>query len=144
MQTRIGQLILNALDSLPGDAKERLVPRVALEEYKANLGEIIRLAAARRIKVVLLTRPFTGTSDSPWWWKNFAPQYNAATLEVAERTGVLAIDVYSFFKDCSECFVDESHLNESGMREMAKLIDKEIQQDVLTQADRDLGSRAPR
>ncbi len=136
MQTRIGQLILNALDSSPGHVKERLVPRVTPEEYKANLTEIIRLAAAQRIRVVLLTRPFTGNSDSPWWWKNFAPQYNAATLEVAERTGVLAIDVYSFFKDCSECFVDEAHLNETAMREMAKLINKEIQQDVPTQVDR--------
>jgi lysophospholipase L1-like esterase len=134
MQTRMGQLLLNALDSLPGNA-ERLVPRVTPEEYKANLIEIIRLAAAQQIKVVLLTRPFTGTSDSVWGWKNFEPQYNAATLEVAKRTGVLAIDVYSFFKDCSECFLDESHLNEMGLREMAKLLNKEIQQDVPTQAD---------
>jgi lysophospholipase L1-like esterase len=141
-QTRIGQLILNALDSLPGDAKERLVPRVTLEEYKANLSEIIRVAATQRIKVVLLTRPFTGTSASPWWWKNFAPQYNAATLETAERTGVLAIDVYSFFKDCPDCFLDESHLTETGMREMAKLVYEKIQQDVQPTTV-DLGSRAP-
>jgi lysophospholipase L1-like esterase len=130
MQTRIGQAILNAFDSLPGRTPERLVPRVTLQEYEANLNQIIRISAARRIKVVLLTRPYTGISPSPWWWKNFAPQYNAMTLEVARRAGVLGMDVYPIFKDCMDCFVDESHLTEKGMRQMARLTYEEIQQNV--------------
>jgi len=130
MQTRIGQAILNAFDSVPGRSPERLVPRVTLQEYEANLNQIIRISAARRIKVVLLTRPYTGISPSPWWWKNFAPQYNATTLEVARRVGVSGIDAYAIFKDCMDCFVDESHLTEKAMRQMARLIYEEIQQDV--------------
>jgi len=89
--------------------------------FEANLNQIIRISAARRIKLVLLTRPYTGTSPSPWWWKNFAPQYNATTLEVARRAGVPAIDVYSIFKNCTACFVDESHFTEKAMRQMADL-----------------------
>jgi len=130
MRTRTGQMVLNGLDNLSNQDTKHPVPRVALEEYKANLNEIIRFSAARQISVVLLTRPFTGTSPSLLWWKNFAPQYNVATLELADRTGVPAVDVYSFFKGCTDCFVDESHFTEKGMRLMAELLYEKVHEDV--------------
>src|SRR5205823_1613985 len=92
MRTRNGQLVLNALDNWSNQNTNRLVPRVTLQEYKTNLNEIISISAARQIKVVLLTRPFTGTSPSLLWWKNFAPQYNVATLELADQAGVTGVD----------------------------------------------------
>jgi lysophospholipase L1-like esterase len=122
MRTRIGQLVLNCLDNLSNQDTNRLVPRVTLEEYTTNLNEIIHISAARQLKVVLLTRPFTGT--------DFDPQYNAATLELADRAGIPAVDVYSFFKGCTDCFVDESHFTEKGMRLMAELLYEKIHEDV--------------
>jgi lysophospholipase L1-like esterase len=122
LTTRVGQVLLAVLDKLPGRKKETLVPRVSIEEYKANLDEVIRISRARNIEIVLLTRPFTGPSPSPWWWKNFAGDYNDATLEMGSRSDVPVIDVYSHFKGCNDCFVDESHFTEKGMRQMAELI----------------------
>jgi lysophospholipase L1-like esterase len=141
MRTRTGQMVLNGLDNLSNQDTKHPVPRVALEEYKANLNEIIRISAARQINVVLLTRPFTGTSPSLLWWKNFAPQYNVAMLELADRTNVPAVDVYSFFKGCTDCFVDESHFTEKGMRLMAQLLYEKIHEDVEARATSSL-SRA--
>jgi lysophospholipase L1-like esterase len=98
------------------------------------LNEIICISAARQIKVVLLTRPFTGTSPSLLWWKNFAPQYNVATLELADQAGITGVDVYTFFKGCTDCFVDESHFTEKGMRLMADLLYEKIHEDVEARA----------
>src|SRR5262249_15344028 len=93
IRTRVGQLILSAIDRLPGKKREVLVPRVSLDEYKTNLKSIIALASDEGIQVALLTRAFTGSSPNEWWWKNFAPEYNSATVEVGRSTGVLTIDV---------------------------------------------------
>jgi lysophospholipase L1-like esterase len=142
MRTRIGQLLLSGLDNLSNEDMKRLVPRVTLEEYKTNLNEIIRIAAARQIEVVLLTRPFTGPSPTPLWWKNFAPQYTAATLELAEQADVPVVDVYSFFKGCTDCFADESHFTEKGMRLMAELLYEKIHKHVEARAAQLAGNRA--
>jgi lysophospholipase L1-like esterase len=138
MHTRIGQLVLNGLDNLSNQDTKRLVPRVTLEEYKTNLNEIIRISTALQIKVVLSTRPFTGPSPSLLWWKNFAPQYNVATLELADQAGIPRVDVYSFFKGCTDCFVGESHFNEKGMRLMAELPYEKIHESVEAQATNSL------
>jgi len=134
MRARTGQVLLAILDHLPGGKKETLVPRVSLDEYRANLGEIIRLSKARNIKVVLLTRPFTGPSPSPWWWKNFAGDYNKSTLDVGRDAGVPVVDVYSQFKDCTDCFVDEAHFTEKGLKQMAELIYQTVRGYVTSQA----------
>ncbi len=119
---RLGQLLLAFSDKALSWQKPRLVPRVDLKEYKNNLTEIIRLSKERKIKAVLLTRPFIGPSPNESWWKNFAPTYNAATQEVAKENGIPVIDVYSYFADEKRYFADESHFNEQGYRLMARII----------------------
>ena len=130
MRARVGQLLLAIADSLPWGEKEHLVPRVSLEEYKANLEEIIRISRDRHIRTVLLTRPFTGPSPTPWWWKNFAHEYNDATIATGAQTDVPVVDIYTYFKDCTDCFVDEAHFTEIGLRQMATLIYEAIRRDL--------------
>ena len=135
VQARVGQLILSVLDRLPGAKKETLVPRVTVQDYKSHLAEIIRIARAQDIEVILLTRPFTGSSppNLPLWWKNFAPEYNAATVEAGRENDTPVIDVYSFFEGCNDCFADESHFTEKGVHQMAELIYDKIHRDAKVQ-----------
>ena len=126
MKFRLGQMVLAALDNYSGVNKKTLIPRVSVEEYEQNLREIIRLSREHDIKVVLLTRPFTGSSPNALWWKNFAAEYNAATMKLGIQETVPVIDVYSYFKDCEECFVDESHFTKKGMLIAADIIYKKI------------------
>ena len=126
LKFRVGQLLLAFLDKALPSRKARLIPRVDLEEYKNNLTEIIRLSKERRITTVLLTRPFIGPSPNEWWWKNFAPAYNAATREIAKENGIPMVDVYSYFANKKRYFVDESHFNEEGHRLAARIIYERI------------------
>src|SRR5262249_42081017 len=86
----------------------------------------------RHVRIVLLTRPFTGSSPNPWWWKNFAHEYNAATIDVGRRLNVPVVDIYTYFNGCQDCFVDEAHFTERGHRQMAALIYDAISLDLTT------------
>lgn len=99
-----------------------LVPRVSLEDYRALLETMVERCEERGIAVVLLTRPFQGKSHRPDWWKNFAPDYNRATLEIAAEHELLGLDVHERFDGEAELFVGESHFNDRGNRVMAKYI----------------------
>jgi lysophospholipase L1-like esterase len=123
---RLGQMVLAAFDNYSGANKETLIPRVSVEEYEHNLREIIRLAREHHIRVVLLTRPFIGSSPNALWWKNFAAEYNAATMKLAARENVPVIDVYSYFRNCEACFADESHFTEKGMHMAAEIVYRKI------------------
>ena len=121
---RVGQLAVAGWD-LIGVAAARskaLVPRVSLDDYRANLKQIIALGQARGITVVLLTRPFIGESNDPASWKTYAPQYNAATIAVANEAQVPLIDVFAAFHAREELFDDESHWGVEGHREGAQMI----------------------
>jgi lysophospholipase L1-like esterase len=122
--SRGAQLVVAAWDRVAGAASQgnRLVPRVSVEEYEAHLRAIIAEGRARGIRVVLLTRPFIGSSTDPTSWKTHAPAYNATTLRVAESEGVLAIDVYNTFKGRPELFDDESHFGPEGHRALAEQV----------------------
>lgn len=122
MKARLGQMFLAVLDKFSGANKTILIPRVSVEDYKDNLREIIRISRTRNIKVVLLTRPFTGPSPFPFWWKNFAGDYNKATLQIGVEEDVTVIDIYSYFEGCETCFVDESHFTDEGMLKAAEII----------------------
>lgn len=122
IKLRIGQLVLAVTDRLSSSERTEPVARVSVEEYKENLNEIIRTAKENNVAVVLLTRPFTGGSPHPLWWKNYAPAYNAAVKEVAERSGTLCLDVFAYFAVRKRYFMDESHFTEKGHRLMAKLV----------------------
>ena len=127
-RSRVAQLLVQGWDQLEtvrGTAGT-LRPRVSLEEYSANLREMIRTGRERNVRVVLLTRPFVGSSTDPASWKTYAPSYNAATVEVARAEGATAIDVYSAFHDRPELFDDESHFGVEGHRVAAELIHQRL------------------
>jgi lysophospholipase L1-like esterase len=124
--TKVGQLVHAAVDKFTSNRGERLVRRVSIEDYSRYLEQMVSLGERHGIQIVLLTRPFIGESPNPWWWKNAAPKYNAATIEVGKRNGVVVIDVYSYFENHPEYFVDESHFSEAGHRRMAKFMYEQI------------------
>jgi lysophospholipase L1-like esterase len=104
----------------------RLVPRVDVDDYKAYLGEIAREGKARTVRVVLLTRPYVGTSTDPGSWKTFAPAYREATIEAGRLAGVPVVDVYTAFKDHPDAFDDEAHFGVKGHRMAAELLHAEL------------------
>src|SRR5262245_4681531 len=124
--TKTAQLVHAAVDRFTSNRGERLVRRVSLADYSRSLEQMVTLGKSHGIQIVLLTRPFIGESPNPWWWKNAAPEYNAATIDVGKRNGVLVIDVYSYFENRPEYFVDESHFTEAGHRRMATFIHEQI------------------
>jgi lysophospholipase L1-like esterase len=124
-KSRVGQLVLSCSDKLSSKG-DGFIPRVSVEEYKDNLNEIIRIAKEKQIQVVLLTRPFTGPSQNERWWKNFAPEYNAATRDVGKNNDVPVIDVYAEFEGKDQYFIDEAHFNEEGYRLAARMIHDRI------------------
>src|SRR5262249_7737687 len=87
-----------------------------------NLEEIVRIAKDKKIKVVLLTRPFTGPSQNALWWKNFAPEYNAAAREVGKGNNVPVIDICSEFEGKDQYFSDEAHFTKEGHARAAHII----------------------
>lgn len=125
---RVGQAVVGAWDQLAQLSRRRagLSARVSVDEYKANLREIIALARTNRASVVLLTRPFIGTTTDPKWWKTHAPAYVSATLEVGRAENVPVIDVYSEFRHQPQFFDDESHFNVEGHRTAAAYIYERI------------------
>jgi lysophospholipase L1-like esterase len=123
---KVGQVVHAAVDKFTSNRGERLVRRVSIEDYSHLLEQMASLGERHGIQIVLLTRPFIGESPNPWWWKNVAPKYNAATIDVGKRNGVLVVDVYSYFENHPEYFVDESHFSEAGHRRMAKFIYEQI------------------
>ena len=120
-KTRLGELAISVIEggSRP-DAT--LVPRVSLDDFRANLTAMIGEARARRVEIVLLTRPYVGSIPNAFWWKNRGADYSAATAEIAAAEAVPMIDVYSFFKGRDELFADESHFTDEGHRIAALII----------------------
>ncbi len=132
-KTKTGQLLLGGWEGLAARGRSRtdehLVFRVSPEEYRDNLHEIIAISQRHGIQCVLLTRPFTGTSPDKSWWKNFAPGYVAATIEIGRDKrdkGVSVVDLYSEFKDRPECFLDEAHFTKQGHRVAARILCQQI------------------
>ena len=100
-----------------------LAYRVSLEDYEKNLEEMISIARQNNIIPILLTRPFTGSSHSPFWWKNFAPAYNKVIIKVGQENNVDYLDIYSLFENNKEdLFINESHFSDKGNKVMAEII----------------------
>ena len=127
---KIGQVVLAFLGKVmspkKGSGKDELVHRVSVDEYKDNLIRMIEISKKNNITCILLTRPFIGESPNKLWWKNFAPDYVKATIEVGQNYDAPVIDLYSQFKDKEEYFADESHFNEKGHRLAAKIVYDQI------------------
>lgn len=123
---KIGQGGMFLVDVARSFTGTTMRPRVALADYRANLRSIVETVRAGGADAVLLTRPFFGTNHDPLWWKNFGPDYNRATVEVAAEMSAPAVDIYTYFKDSEEFFVDESHFEDSGHRITAEIIARRI------------------
>lgn len=119
---RLGQIVLFLRDALSGLGSGGPRARVAVEAYADNLRAMVVEARTAGSAVLLMTRPYVGTSAQPLWWKNFAPAYNRATVAVADELDVPVIDLYTHFKDRDELFADESHFNVTGHRLAAALV----------------------
>jgi len=119
---RLGQVALGAWRGISSGGEGELVPRVSVDEYRANLGTIIEEARASHVAVVLMTRPYVGEVDNPILWKQFANHYTEATVQVATERGVPVADLYSLFKAQDEYFADESHFTEEGHRIAASFV----------------------
>ena len=127
-QLRLAQLMVQGWDVAQSKTARAgaLRPRVSIDEYRAHLREMIRAGRERHVQVVLLTRPFVGSSSDPASWKTYAPRYNAATREVGRDEHVPVIDVYAAFLDKATLFDDESHFGVEGHRVAAEMIYREL------------------
>jgi lysophospholipase L1-like esterase len=123
-RSRLAQLMVHGWDLVATmtNAAGSLRPRVALDEFTANLREMIRTGRDRQVQVVLLTRPFVGASADPSSWKTYAPSYNAATLALAREENVLVVDIHAAFRDQPDMFDDESHFGVGGHTRAAQII----------------------
>ena len=122
---RLGQLLIAAVRRDDAES-ETLDPRVEIEEYRRNLHAMAELCRRHGARMVLLTRPFEQPIVSELSWKNFADEYNLATLEVGREAGIPTIDLYTRFKGKLELFADESHFNEAGHELAARFIGLEL------------------
>lgn len=125
---RLAQLAVAAWDRLEmaTGATGSLGPRVTLEDYASHLREINRTAREHGSRVVLLTRPFTGSSTDSASWKTHAPAYNALTVEIGRAENIPVIDVYGAFQNHAEYFDDEAHFGVEGHRSAAELIHTQL------------------
>jgi lysophospholipase L1-like esterase len=127
-QVRLAQLGVAGWDLLGmAMASDTLVPRVSLDDYRSHLRAMIALARERGITIVLLTRPFIGSSTDPASWKTHAPAYNAATIEIGRAEKVTVIDIYAAFHSREALFDDESHFGVEGHRLAAEFIYDRLQ-----------------
>jgi lysophospholipase L1-like esterase len=119
---RVGRVILGAVDRLAAAGGGPLEPRVDLASYRANLRAIAKRAGDRGARVAFLTRPYVGPPESAASWRAAAPDYNAATVEVANELGLPVVDLYTMFRNREPLFADESHFTPEGHRVAAGLV----------------------
>jgi lysophospholipase L1-like esterase len=126
--SRLGQLLVDAFDKWESRGRSDAAPvrRVPLDDYRANLREMVRLCREHRAHPVLLTRPFEGHTHDADSWKSVGPDYNQVTREVAEELGVPLVDVYKEFKRRKGLFEDESHFTPEGHGEAATFVYGEL------------------
>ncbi len=119
---RLGKLVVSAADRVTAPRQAEPTARVDLEDYRANLEEMVLGVRAAGAEAVLMTRPYEGGLLDETWWKNFGREYNLATVEVAESLGAPLVDLYSFFKARPRLFGDESHFTDEGHRRAAEIV----------------------
>ena len=128
------QLTMNAMDEMrPSVPRTNRVPP---REYRRNLERFVDEARARKIRPVLLTRPYVGSSRDPDHWMAHVPTYNELTREVAREKGADLVDIYEDFRDAPELFTDPSHFNRLGNLRMAERLLKHLKTlDVIETAE---------
>lgn len=121
---RLGRIALGALAAVGHGRASGSEPirRVALDDYRANLRRMIAMTREAGARPVLLTRPYLDSVPQPPRWKELAPRYNAATVEVGAAESVPVVDFYSLFKTRDDLFADESHFTADGHSLAAKIL----------------------
>jgi lysophospholipase L1-like esterase len=106
-------------------------PRVALDFFERNLETLVGIARAHGAKPILLTQPATWTNPeaADWHWLTCAggvrhdenalaaalEAYNQVTRTVAERHGVVLVDVARALPATLEHFYDDAHFTAKGV-----------------------------
>lgn len=122
---RLGQLT-TAVANAARRGGEELESRVSLDEYRANLRQMVDEAEKSDVRLAFLTRPFELQIPNDQWWKNFGYDYNEATAEIAAERSVPLVDFYSHFKGRRELFADESHFTAEGHERAARIVLSEL------------------
>lgn len=118
----IGRLALGALRTTRRTGDGPATRRVPLDEYRANLREMVGIARAGGARVAIVTRPFRGPIPFQPSWKSMGHPMITATAEVAREEDVPLVDMYAWFKGRDELFSDESHFIAPGHRLAAELV----------------------
>ncbi|HOY44316.1 MAG TPA: GDSL-type esterase/lipase family protein [bacterium] len=131
-----------------GATPARLLPRVPLERFTANLTAMVQQLKARGIRPLLMTshplcwgdsslarfgKPMPGSPylvDDPFGLNTVLSRYTAAVREVAIREEVQLVDIYGRFishanvkgQELTDLVPDGLHANAAGQRRMAAAI----------------------
>jgi len=108
---------------------ETVGPRVAVEDYAANLSSFLDHGKQHDVLVVLLTRPhLASVSDlkKQPGWRSKIPSYNDALVTFAREKKVPLVDVGAHFASRLEQFSDECHFTAEGHEKMARLLSDEL------------------
>ena len=132
---------------LPEDLRT-LLPQ--LDEFRENVGEMIKIARALDVRIVFLTQPMLYDDTDYWrtkegayyWIKQTKSTYSAATywkflkvynkelLAICEREMAECFDLASAVPHSSDYFYDVGHFNEKG----AQLVADQVSQYLRTQS----------
>jgi lysophospholipase L1-like esterase len=120
----------------------------AVAEYAGNLNRIIDTARARSVRLILMTQPtmwspqvqerlgslmwlggigeFQRLSGKPYYaWDALdrgMAKYNATLLNICRERDVECIDLASRLAKDTSVFYDDAHFNESGARQVARVV----------------------
>lgn len=103
--------------------------RLTVEEYQANLGEMIQKLTAQGTKVVLMTpNPALSPTYGPERNATLKP-YVTAVRQLAAEHGLPLVDVYRHFAELrleaaeiNSLFTDDMHPNPAGQAQIAQLL----------------------
>lgn len=121
--------------------RDTIQPRVAVDDYVANLERLRTEAAARGIETVFLTRPHrmaTVKLRNVEGWRRTVPDYNDALRRFTRRTGTAGVDVQRNFSHSAmrHYFTDECHTyTHEGMEALAAMVLARLQAMGVVAAD---------
>lgn len=141
---------LDSTAVLPASRLDSLLAR-GLEEYTANLQQLIHLGKSFGVKMVFMTQPMLFGSDPRWdnikgefFW--FTPEgeisaadywrgldlYNSKMIEVCSENNIPCLDLARGFPHDEKYFYDAVHFTEAGAALVAqKIAEFLLEQDVL-------------
>lgn len=100
--------------------------RVSVADYVANMKRFLEISRKNHVVPVFLTRPHREKSADLRkfsGWRSMVPRYNEALLSFCRREGATCLDIQKKFEASGQhLFVDESHFNAQGYKEMAVML----------------------